>query len=241
VAATGGPTRLSLGAVCAGAGGIVLALSLFLDWISASGFGQSGWELFKFIDIVLFAIGLAAAGFAALEMTGRQVNLPFSRVKGLQVIGLIATTITVTFLIEGSNQGIGLILGTLAAIAIFAGGIIAERAPGRSVAFGGGAPAGGAAPGGYAQPPVGGGQPGYGQAPPAAGGYAQAPSPEPVGGAGAQATAARSVPPEPAPAAAPAGSPPPPPGGAADWYPDPHGQKRLRYWDGSQWTEHVAD
>jgi hypothetical protein len=239
VAATGGPTRLSLGAVCAGAGGIVLALSLFLDWISASGFGQSGWELFKFVDIVLFAIGLAAVGFAALEMTGRQVNLPFSRVKGLQVIGLIATTITVTFLIEGSNQGIGLILGTLAAIAIFAGGVIAERAPGRSVAFGGGAPAGGAAPGGDAQPPAG-GQPGYGQAPPAAG-YAQPPSAEPVGGAGAQATAARSVPPEPAAAPAPPASPPPPPGGTADWYPDPHGQKRLRYWDGSQWTEHVAD
>lgn len=28
---------------------------------------------------------------------------------------------------------------------------------------------------------------------------------------------------------------------AADWYPDPQGQKRLRYWDGSAWTEHTAD
>jgi hypothetical protein len=28
---------------------------------------------------------------------------------------------------------------------------------------------------------------------------------------------------------------------AADWYPDPHGLARLRYWDGRAWTEHVAD
>jgi hypothetical protein len=33
-----------------------------------------------------------------------------------------------------------------------------------------------------------------------------------------------------APAAAPAG-----------WHPDPWGQKRLRYWDGAQWTGHTAD
>lgn len=27
----------------------------------------------------------------------------------------------------------------------------------------------------------------------------------------------------------------------ANWYPDPRGLKRLRYWDGTTWTEHVAD
>jgi uncharacterized RDD family membrane protein YckC len=26
----------------------------------------------------------------------------------------------------------------------------------------------------------------------------------------------------------------------ADWYPDPSGQARLRYWDGQQWTEHTS-
>ena len=26
----------------------------------------------------------------------------------------------------------------------------------------------------------------------------------------------------------------------ADWYPDPFGRHELRYWDGSQWTEHVS-
>ena len=28
--------------------------------------------------------------------------------------------------------------------------------------------------------------------------------------------------------------------GGAGWHPDPHGQARLRYWDGSRWTEHTS-
>jgi hypothetical protein len=28
---------------------------------------------------------------------------------------------------------------------------------------------------------------------------------------------------------------------APDWYADPRGEKRLRYFDGSQWTEHTSD
>jgi len=36
-------------------------------------------------------------------------------------------------------------------------------------------------------------------------------------------------------AAAPSG------GQAPGWYSDPQGQKRLRYWDGSSWTEHTSD
>lgn len=27
----------------------------------------------------------------------------------------------------------------------------------------------------------------------------------------------------------------------ANWYPDPQGRHELRYWDGTQWTEHVSD
>jgi uncharacterized RDD family membrane protein YckC len=36
--------------------------------------------------------------------------------------------------------------------------------------------------------------------------------------------------------------PPPQQAGSqnADWYPDPHGQARLRYWDGQRWTEHTS-
>ena len=47
----------------------------------------------------------------------------------------------------------------------------------------------------------------------------------------------------PPPSGAPAATPPPPQqqgGQPADWYPDPQGQARLRYWDGQRWTEHTS-
>ena len=61
---------------------------------------------------------------------------------------------------------------------------------------------------------------------------------EPAGWASAPtATAAPAAAPVAAPAtqATPKGAPIP-----ANWYPDPSGRFDLRYWDGSQWTEHVS-
>jgi hypothetical protein len=59
------------------------------------------------------------------------------------------------------------------------------------------------------------------------------PTPEPVNPFAAAAPATGPAVDE--PSTAPAGGP------AADWYPDPMGRHELRYWDGSQWTEHVTD
>jgi uncharacterized RDD family membrane protein YckC len=61
--------------------------------------------------------------------------------------------------------------------------------------------------------------------------------PAPTASAGPLAAAAREA------AAAPAAptAPPPPSPPPANWYADPHGQARLRYWDGTQWTEHTSD
>jgi hypothetical protein len=36
-------------------------------------------------------------------------------------------------------------------------------------------------------------------------------------------------------------APPVQPAAPAGWHPDPWGQKRLRYWDGAQWTGHTAE
>ena len=53
--------------------------------------------------------------------------------------------------------------------------------------------------------------------------------------------AAASPPPAAAPVQPPAPVQPAVPQAPADWYPDPSGKKRLRYWSGSAWTDHTAD
>ena len=88
-------------------------------------------------------------------------------------------------------------------------------------------------------PPPGYGPPGFG-APPGVGptpGYAPASGQDqgPVPPAGAHPSTYPSFPAAPPPPPAPATSGPP------AWHPDPTGRHEHRYWDGSQWTEHVSD
>ena len=61
---------------------------------------------------------------------------------------------------------------------------------------------------------------------------AETPAPEPA------AAVAEDPAPEPAQAPEPAAQAPVVP---ADWYADPMGRHQFRYWDGSSWTDHVAD
>lgn len=61
---------------------------------------------------------------------------------------------------------------------------------------------------------------------------------------GSSAVSARAVAPLGAPAQnaiAPAAPAPAVSATPAGWHPDPQGQAALRYWDGTQWTEHVSD
>lgn len=58
-------------------------------------------------------------------------------------------------------------------------------------------------------------------------------APGAVAGAAPAAAAATLAPA--APGVTAAGAAPP-----ANWYPDPSGQARLRWWDGARWTEHTA-
>jgi uncharacterized RDD family membrane protein YckC len=94
-----------------------------------------------------------------------------------------------------------------------------------------GVPVQNVAPGAVATPPL-----PAGPAPPAPAPGTPAPTP--------QMPAAQPTAPQPA-AAQPAAPPQPPAPAAApmppaNWYPDPSGQARLRYWDGARWTDHTA-
>jgi hypothetical protein len=228
----------------AGIAGAVLILSLFLDWYSLKGKGLaagagseglSGWEALGFFDILLFLIGAIAIAVAALRAANSMPRqLPAS--PGLIVLalgGLAVLLVLIRIISSGdfghpevkglidSSPSFGIFIALLAAIGVAVGGWLTwneegKPTPGGTVGAGPGTP-------GTTGPPLGAGQP-YGGAPTAA------QPQQPVAPAAPAAQAA------PAQQAAPAGG-----AAKADWYPDPRGEKRLRYWDGSQWTDHTAD
>ena len=209
--------------IIAAAGGGLLFLVLFLDWASNGPFSASGWEIFSFVDIVLAVIGAATAAYATATIVGSAPSFPWLRPSILKWLGVISLTIVLTYVFEADNLAFGAFLGIVAALAILAGGILVER-PDLAARVEAAAESLGGQPGARGAPP-----------PPAA----------PPPGSDAPTTrvqpppatpSAPSAPPAPAsssPAAAPAretGGPP------AGWYPDPQGEARLRYWDGSGWT-----
>jgi hypothetical protein len=244
-------TRVRFGEMIAAGSGLVLFLSLFLEWYSISGkgafasrasVGRSGWESLGFIDILLFLIAVIAVAIAVLRaMNTMPRQLPASPGFILLVAGGIASLLVLFRLISTGDAGLpigdasdfidvsrsfGVFVAFLAALGLTLGGWLTWNEEGKPQpsSSGVGGPAGGA--------PLGQGQPPYAGQAPAAGQQPQQQAYTPPAGAAAPAAAAPAA--QSAPAAA---------GGAAkaDWYPDPRGEKRLRYWDGSQWTDHTAD
>ncbi len=75
-------SRLSQGELIAGASGLALFLFLFLPWygvdVSVAGFSSSesanAWEVFSYIDILLFLVAAVAVGVAVLRLA--DVDLP---------------------------------------------------------------------------------------------------------------------------------------------------------------------
>lgn len=140
---------------------------------------------------------------------------------------------------HGGGFTVGLVLLGIVFLPILAFGSSTYRGPSASSGMAPGAPWaggqqypqqggwGGPSSGpGYGAPPYG-GQPGYGAQP----GFGAPPGgfgTDPAGGGGWSTT-------DPAAAAGGSGA------AAAAWHPDPTGRHQLRYWNGSEWTEHVSD
>jgi hypothetical protein len=228
-------TKLRFGDLIAAGAGLLLIISLFLNWYKVSAEAAfvdasasvSAWDALSFIDILLFLIGVAAIVVAGLRAANvLPARPPVSPGLLVLVLGALAVLLVLFRILSIPDEGAGDIAGIdvgrsfgifialIAAAGVTVGGWLGWNEEGRptpGTAGLGSAP--GQQPGGFAAPP-------------------------PAGPAQQPAPAAPAAPP---PAAAQQAQPPPPAGGAADWYPDPRGQKRLRYWDGSQWTDHVAD
>ena len=110
--------RLTTGELIAGGAGLVLFISLFLDWISIG----SPWELFDVVDIVLAIIALVPVVIVGAGMAGRRLNLPVAPDRLVLILGIIATTIVATFLLEGDDLKFGIFLSLLASAGLVYGG-----------------------------------------------------------------------------------------------------------------------
>jgi hypothetical protein len=120
------PGRISPGETIAGGAGIALFVFLFLHWFT----GASAWTAFDVVDFLLAAIALLAVGIAGARAMGNDL---FGRNSGMVLAlgGVVASSIILTFVLEGNGRKIGLYLAFLAALALAYGGWRAmNEAPG---------------------------------------------------------------------------------------------------------------
>jgi hypothetical protein len=239
----------------AGVSAVVLLISLWLPWygVSFNGAGVfrgsvstsgNAWEWYGGRDIYLLLLALlvlAWVGARALDLIPPTLGFDPA------LVALVAGGLGVLFVFIGilhvPNHGTGgfakaagldftrkwgLFVGFLATCGITFGAWTAYNERRRGLVPG--APSAGGAPIPPAVPPA--SDPGAGPAtPPTAAATSPAPSSSP-------ATPAPSVVATPS---APPSAQPPQQNPPADWYPDPHGQARLRWWDGNQWTDQTAN
>ncbi len=108
------PRRVDAGATVAAAGGIVLLVSLFLDWYGDDREGFSGWTLFEVIDLLLAAIALLALS-TFISRAGIETHMPDAP---LLLLGGAAVVVTASQLIDGPPAALELELRTGAWLAL---------------------------------------------------------------------------------------------------------------------------
>jgi TRAP-type uncharacterized transport system fused permease subunit len=111
------PGRISPGETIAGASGVALFLFLFFDWFA----GASAWQVFDVVDLLLAAIAIVAVAVAGTKAMGNRL---FGDNAGLilLLLGTVAASITLTFVLEGNDRQVGLWLSFFASIGLLYGG-----------------------------------------------------------------------------------------------------------------------
>lgn len=133
-------SRVSQGQIIAAVGGLVLIISLFLDWVSGvtlsvgtASISTSGnaWDVLSGMDILMALVGLAAIVVAGATLMGAAIEAPVKLDYMIALLGVGTIGWTLGWDLEIPNAGIGAWIGLLAAIAITYGGFEAARSPQR--------------------------------------------------------------------------------------------------------------
>jgi hypothetical protein len=113
------------GQLIAGAGGVLLIISLFLPWADVHGATLNGWELWNLADVFLM---IAAITALAAAITGGRITLfrpDLSLNAATDLLGVISTVLLTWSLAFdfplGAGVEIGAYLGLLGAITIAGG------------------------------------------------------------------------------------------------------------------------
>ncbi|MEA2308341.1 MAG: hypothetical protein QOI65_627, partial [Thermoleophilaceae bacterium] len=113
------------GQLIAGAGGVLLIVSLFLPWADKGGVSRSGWELWTMADVFFLIAGVCAI---AAAITGGRFGLfrpDVTLIGAADLLGLVAIVLLGWLLIfdfpAGADREIGAFLALVAALAIAGG------------------------------------------------------------------------------------------------------------------------
>jgi hypothetical protein len=109
----------------AGAGGVLLIVSLFLPWAEKGGARLSGWELLTMADVFFLTAALCAI---AAAITGGRLGVfrpDVTLIGATDLLGVVATVLIGWFLIfdfpAGADRGIGAFLALIATVTIAGG------------------------------------------------------------------------------------------------------------------------
>ena len=113
------------GQLIAGAGGVLLIVSLFLPWAEKGGVSRSGWELWTMSDVFFLIAGLCAI---AAAITGGRFGLfrpDLTLIGATDLLAIVATVLMIWLLAfdfpAGADSEIGAFLALIGAITIAGG------------------------------------------------------------------------------------------------------------------------
>lgn len=118
-------SKPGIGQLIAGAGGVLLIVSLFMPWVEVNGADRSGWEFSTTTDVFLLIAALMAI---ASTLTGGRISLfrpDMSVNAAADLLGVVATVLLAYLLLfdlpSGATAQTGLYLSLISAIAIMSG------------------------------------------------------------------------------------------------------------------------
>jgi hypothetical protein len=116
---------MSQGQIVAGAGGVLLIIGLFLDWVS--GFGNA-FDAFSGMDIIMLIVAVVAIAWAVTAGLGAVAPPALSGML-VGLLGVVVLGWALGWDLEEGSAGLGAWLSLVASVAIAWGGLGGGRQP----------------------------------------------------------------------------------------------------------------